>query len=103
MSSIVGVVAGSTALHEPPSRRTAGRFVRLTACPQCYSRRREIVEVDGALIGRCFTCGDELALPLTTERYRNAALGGVAAWPFWAPPDDGGRSLSSARPGRSFP
>ena len=46
------------------------------------------LEVDGALIGRCFTCGDELALPLTTERYRNAAHSGVAAWPFWAPPDD---------------
>jgi hypothetical protein len=89
MASIVGIVPQATAVHERPTRTAEGRgFVRLTACPQCYSRQREIVDVDGVLIGRCFTCGDELALPLTTERYRNAARGDVAAWPFWAPPDD---------------
>lgn len=41
------------------------RYLRLTSCPQCFGRRRTLVEVGGSLVGRCLGCGEEL--PLETE------------------------------------
>ena len=43
-------------------------YVRLASCPACTGRRRVIAEVDGEVRGRCLECGDDLVVPLATER-----------------------------------
>jgi uncharacterized Zn finger protein len=41
--------------------------VRLTECPQCFDRRRVLVESTGGLRGHCYNCGRVLDAPLATE------------------------------------